>query len=164
MHTVKEKRDRAILAVLLGCGLRRRELIDLTFDHIQRREDHWAIIDLVGKGGHIRTVPMPNWVKQTIDEWLTVADIAHGKLFRCVCRKGVVWGTKITEKVVWHVVKAYANRLEFSNWRPTISGGLVLVSVTIREANWNRFNSSLVTSRYRPPKNIWVASSDSGTP
>jgi len=26
MHTVKSRRDRAILAVLLGCGLRRREL------------------------------------------------------------------------------------------------------------------------------------------
>ena len=51
VHSVKGKRDRAILAVLLGCGLRRRELIDLTFDHIQRREDHWAIVDLVGKGG-----------------------------------------------------------------------------------------------------------------
>jgi len=77
MHTVKGKRDRAILAVLLGCGLSRRELIDLTFDHIQRREDHWAIVDLVGKGGHIRTVPMPEWVKRTIDDWLRVAEIGN---------------------------------------------------------------------------------------
>ena len=38
-HTVKGKRDRAILAVLLGCGLRRKELIDLTVEHIQRREE-----------------------------------------------------------------------------------------------------------------------------
>jgi integrase len=94
MHTVKGRRDRAILAVLLGCGLRRRQLIDLTVDHIQRREDHWAIVDLVGKGGHIRTVPMPDWVKQALDNWLDTAQIAHGKIFRCVCRTGVVWGNE----------------------------------------------------------------------
>ena len=118
MHTVKGKRDRAILAVLLGCGLRRKELIDLTLEHIQRREDHWAIVDLVGKGGHIRTVPMPGWVKETINEWLAVAGVTRGKIFRCVCRKGVVWGTDITEKVVWHVVKEYAGRLGISKLAP----------------------------------------------
>ena len=89
-ETLKGKRDRAIIAVLLGCGLRRRELADLTFDHLQRREDHWAIVDLVGKGGHVRTVPVPDWVKQFLDEWFAGAEIANGKLFRCVSfRKGV---------------------------------------------------------------------------
>jgi site-specific recombinase XerD len=58
-ETLKGKRDRAIIAVLLGCGLRRRELADLSFDHLQRREDRWAIVDLVGKGGHVRTFPFP---------------------------------------------------------------------------------------------------------
>src|SRR5215467_6588011 len=33
-ESLKGKRDRAIIAVLLGCGLRRRELADLTFDHL----------------------------------------------------------------------------------------------------------------------------------
>jgi len=117
-HTVKGARDRAILSVLLGCGLRRRELVELTFDHIQRREDHWAIVDLVGKGGHIRTIPMPDWVKHTIDEWLVIARIAQGKIFRCVCRKGTVWGTGITEKVVWHIVKEYAESLGVSKLAP----------------------------------------------
>jgi integrase len=107
-----------MLAVLLGCGLRRRELIDLTVDHLQRREDHWAIVDLVGKGGHIRTVPMPDWVKESVDDWLSPAKIAHGRIFRCVCRRGVVWGTKITEKVVWHVVKEYAEKLGISKLTP----------------------------------------------
>src|ERR1700689_2773953 len=91
-HSLKGKRDRAILAVLLGCGLRRGELIDLAFDHIQRREDHWAIVDLIGKAGHVRTVPMPEWVKGTIDEWMNAADIREGKLFRCVGRKGTEGG------------------------------------------------------------------------
>jgi site-specific recombinase XerD len=118
VHTLKGVRDRAILAVLLGCGLRRGELIDLTQDHLQRREDHWAIVDLVGKAGHVRTVPMPDWVKQTIDDWLNAAGIKQGRLFRCVCRKGSVWGTEMTEKVVWHVVKEYAKRLGVSRLAP----------------------------------------------
>ena len=117
-RTLKGKRDRAILAVLLGCGLRRGELTELTLDHLQRREDHWAIVDLIGKAGHIRTVPMPDWVKQTIDDWLIVAGILHGKMFRCVCRKGTVWGNHMTEKVVWHVVKQYARQLGISKLAP----------------------------------------------
>jgi site-specific recombinase XerD len=116
--TLKGKRDRAILAVLLGCGLRRSELIELGYDHLQRREDHWAIVDLVGKAGHVRTVPMPDWVKRTIDDWLNAAGVREGRLFRCVCRKGAVWGTEMTEKVVWHVVKEYANRLGVSKLAP----------------------------------------------
>jgi integrase len=106
------------LAVLLGCGSRRGELIDLMFDHIQCREDHWAIVDLVGKGTHVRTVPMPDWVKETLDDWLSAADIRQGKLFRCVCWKGTVWGTEVTEKVVWHVVKEYTGRLGISKLAP----------------------------------------------
>jgi site-specific recombinase XerD len=62
-QTVAGKRDRAILAVLLGCGLRRAEAVSLTVEHFQRRDDHWAIVDLFGKGGHIRSVPVPDWVK-----------------------------------------------------------------------------------------------------
>src|SRR5258708_32830049 len=104
MHTVKGKRDRAILAVLLGCGLRRRELIDLSFDHIRRRKDHWAIVDLVGKGGHIRTGPMPAWVKQTIDDWQAVAEITHCGRFRCGCPNGGVLGKGSKGKVVWRSV------------------------------------------------------------
>lgn len=118
MHTVKGSQDRAILAMLLSCGLRRKELIHLALDHIQRREDHWAIVDLVEKGGHIRTVPMPDWVKHTVDQWLSVAEITQGRIFRCVCPRGVVWGTKITEKAVWHVVKRYAERLGISKLAP----------------------------------------------
>lgn len=115
--TLKGKRDRAMIAVLLGCGLRRRELADLSFDHLQRREERWAIVDLIGKGGHVRTVPTPDWVKRFLDEWLAAANLAS-KLFRCVCRAGSVWGNGMTEKVVWHVVKMHAKRLEMPKLAP----------------------------------------------
>jgi site-specific recombinase XerD len=116
--TLKGKGDRAILAVLLGCGLRRRELADLAIDHLQRREEHWAIVDLLGKGGHVRTVPVPDWVKHTIDEWVIAAGVTSGRLFRCVCRAGIAWGDTMTEKVVWHVVKEYAEKLGLSKLAP----------------------------------------------
>ena len=115
---LKGKRDRAILAVLLGCGLRRRELAQLLFDHFQRREDHWAIVDLIGKAGHVRTVPVPEWVKQTVDEWVNAAGVTSGKLFRCVCKAGTAWGDGMTEKVVWHFVKQYAAKLGLSKVAP----------------------------------------------
>ena len=91
-ETVKGKRDRAILSILLGCGLRRRELAELTLDHLQQREDHWAVVDLIGKAGHIRTVPVPDWVKQITDEWVVAAGVGSGRVFRCVSRSGTVWG------------------------------------------------------------------------
>jgi site-specific recombinase XerD len=105
VHRLKGRRDRAILALLLGCGLRRGEVSKLQLGHLQQREDHWAIVDLVGKAAHIRTVPVPDWVKAAIDSWLTAASIIEGRVFRCVTRKGTVWGQGITEKVIWHVVK-----------------------------------------------------------
>ncbi|MGC1450212.1 MAG: tyrosine-type recombinase/integrase [Candidatus Sulfotelmatobacter sp.] len=64
---LKGKRDRALLALLLAYGLRRHEAVALTVDHLQQREEHWAIVDLVGKGGHIRTVPVPDWLRNRRD-------------------------------------------------------------------------------------------------
>ncbi len=60
-------RDQAMVAMLIGCGLRRAELLALHIESIQQREEHWEIADLVGKGGHVRTVPIPAWVKHHVD-------------------------------------------------------------------------------------------------
>src|SRR6202158_1787863 len=65
---LKGKRDRALLALLLACGLRRHEAVALTLDHLQQREDHWAFVDLVGKGGHVQTVPVPDWVRTELND------------------------------------------------------------------------------------------------
>lgn len=61
--------DLAMISVLVGCGLRRAELSALTVEDLEIRQGHWAIVDLVGKGGRIRTVPMPVWVKDAVDRW-----------------------------------------------------------------------------------------------
>src|SRR3989440_10784228 len=89
---LKGKRDRALLALLLACGLRRHEAVALTMDHLQQREEHWAIVDLMGKGGHVRTVPVPDWVRSELEVWLNAAGIDRGRLFRRVNKVGKAWG------------------------------------------------------------------------
>ena len=116
--TVKGKRDRAILAVLLGCALRRSELAVLTAEHLQQRDGRWVFADLVGKGGRVRTVPVPAWVKVTIDQWAEAASIESGRLWRSINRGGRVWGEGLTEKVVWQVVEQYAAEAGLANIAP----------------------------------------------
>ena len=115
---MKGKRDRALLAVLLACGLRRHELASLTVGHLQQREGHWAIVDLRGKAGHVRTLPVPDWVQGLLDEWRTAAGIDRGSLFRRVSSAGRVWGEAVTEKLFWHVVKEFAAKTGVSKLAP----------------------------------------------
>jgi integrase len=115
---LRGKRDRAILALLIGCGLRRAELVGLGTQDFQVREERWVIADLIGKGEHIRTVPVPLWAKRAVDEWTTAAGINGGAIFRRVNRLGKIWGDRITPKAVWHVVRAAAKRADIKGLAP----------------------------------------------
>jgi integrase/recombinase XerD len=106
--TLRGLRDRAILAVLLGCGLRRSEVAGLTFAHLQQRDGRWCIVDLVGKHGRVRTAPMPTWVKAAVDSWASPASVTEGYVFRPVNRADRVTGEALGEKVVWQLIKPYA--------------------------------------------------------
>jgi len=108
ISTVKGLRDRAILAVLLGCGLRRSEVAALTFAHVQQRDGRWCIVDLKGKHGRVRTMPMPTWVKVAIDAWSSAAELSDGYLLRPVNRADRVAGECLGEKVVWQMLQQYA--------------------------------------------------------
>jgi site-specific recombinase XerD len=112
------KRDRAIISILVGCGLRRSEVAELKIEDIQQRDERWVILDLYGKGGHIRTVPVPGWVKTAVDCWTAAAKITDGRLFRCVNQTGAVWGHGITEKVIWCVVKEFASKANLGTLAP----------------------------------------------
>lgn len=105
----KGLRDRAILAVRLGCGLRRSEVAALTMEHIQQRDGRWCIVDLLGKHGRVRTVPMPTWVKVAIDDWTVEAGVVCGRVFRPVLRGDQVRGEALSEKVVWQLLQGYAD-------------------------------------------------------
>jgi integrase len=90
-ETLGQVRDRALVALALGSGMRRAELARLTVAHFAAVPTatgrRWAVRGIVGKRNKTRDIPIPTWVKTLIDEWLEAAGIADGVVFRAV-RKG----------------------------------------------------------------------------
>lgn len=108
VSTVKGLRDRAILAALLGCGLRREEAAGLQVRHLQQREGRWVIVDLVGKRNKTRSVPMPGWAKAALDAWMAQAGITEGPVFRPLRRGGHVQRGGMSAQAIFDVVLAAA--------------------------------------------------------
>ena len=161
--SIRGKRDYATLAILLGCGLRRAELTALRVEDIQQREEHWVIADLVGKGGHIRTIPVPDWVKAGIDAWTGASGITTGTLFRSINKAGRIWGTGFSPKVIWGVVKQKAKDCEFRLSRRTTFVELAPVFAIRPAVNWSRFSSCWDMSLCKRRSGIWAANSGSAT-
>jgi integrase len=108
---IKGKRDYVILALLLGCALRRQELARLEVDAIQMREGRWVLPDLRGKGGRVRTVAIPVWVKQGINAWMIAAKIEDGRLLRPLSKSGKLIGDELGAWAVWSVVEQAAKQI-----------------------------------------------------
>ena len=117
-NTLQGRRDGAMLGLLLGCGLRRSEVVGLRLDQLQLRESHWVIVDLMGKGGRIRTVPVPNWCKTLVDVWLRDSGVNEGKVFRRVLKNGARQDAGVTANVVWYAVKRCSKRAGIENLAP----------------------------------------------
>ena len=107
-ETLKGKRDRALLAVLIGCGLRRSEAAALTVEHLQRQEGRWVIREIVGKERKVRSVPIPWRVKAAIDDWTTAATIRTGRVFRAVNKGDRVVGHGMTAQSIFETVRKSA--------------------------------------------------------
>jgi site-specific recombinase XerD len=109
--TRKGKRDRALLALLVGCGLRRQELAGLRIEDIQQRDGRWCIVDLAGKGNRVRTVPMPAWAKSAIDEWLAAAGFSTGLVLGAVNKGDRITGQGMSAQSIYEVVEGYGRKL-----------------------------------------------------
>jgi site-specific recombinase XerD len=123
---LKALRDRAILCVMIGAGLRRAEVASLTFDHIQQREGRWVFANLVGKGEKPRTFGIPDWVKKAIDAWASASGVRRGRVFRALnkglhprlsgqvkTKFGYVTDGNLTDQAIANLVDFYALRAGF---------------------------------------------------
>lgn len=85
--SLRGKRDYAMIAMLIGCGLRRGELLALCVGSIQLREEQWSSPTSWARPD----TSVPFWVKLAIDEWKEAAHIAEGVLFRSINKTRRVW-------------------------------------------------------------------------
>lgn len=130
-ETLRGKRDRALLAVLIGCGLRREDAANLKLEHIQLRDARWVIVDIQGKGNRTRSVPMPAWCKAAIDEWTDSdrwCDEVYAKepydenapvlVFRPVNKAGYLVGDRMSPQSIFMIVKRLAKQAGLGNISP----------------------------------------------
>ena len=117
-RTLKGLRDRALLAVLIGCGLRRAEAASLTIEHIQQRDGRWVLVDLIGKRDKIRSVPMPNWTKSALDAWSSAAGVSEKLVFRAVNKGARVVGDGVTPQAIYNIIVEYAEVLKSKGVAP----------------------------------------------
>ena len=93
--------------------MRADELANLVWDRVEQRERRWVIVDIEGKGKRIRSVPMPTWAKNALDQWTAAAGIRNGLLFRAIKQNGDV-SDSLTAQAVYLLVRRYAEKLGIS--------------------------------------------------
>lgn len=100
---IVDARDRAVLSLMLGCGLRRAEVCSLKLDDLDREEKS---ISLIGKGNKERTVFMPEAAFENLLSWLAYRGEAAGPLFTRIYRGGRIMPEKpLSESAVTLILK-----------------------------------------------------------
>jgi site-specific recombinase XerD len=116
--TLKGLRDRALLGLLLGCGLRRGDITGLHATQLQEREGRLCLVDLTRKGGRIQTIPMPEGVADAVLAWMDRAAIAAGCVFREVDKDGRLSGDRLSGAGIWYIVREYGARIGMPELAP----------------------------------------------
>ena len=96
-------RDAAILAILLGCGLRRSELVSLSFTDYEQQE---GALSVIGKGNKQRRCFIPQASRVYLDTWIEqVRGECDGPLFTRIRRNDDILYTQLTAQAVYYILE-----------------------------------------------------------
>jgi integrase len=146
---LKGIRDRAILGLLFGCGLRRVEVAELAWKQLQTRDGHHVLADITGKHGRVRTVKLPVWTWRRIEEWRAARGSGDGRMFRSINKGDRLCGESLSAQAIRDVVKEHAPNLAPHDARRSFSrlarqGGATLEQIQLALGH----SSVATTERY----------------
>lgn len=156
-------RDFTVLALLVGCGMRRAEVMGLTIGHIQEMQGNLMVVDFIGKGRKQASVVIPQGrIADTIRRYCQAllglpGATADSPLVPWIRRGGAVGG-RVTDQVARLIVQKYAEPLGLSvlphDLRRTFAGLAEEASVPVQEiSRAMRHESVDTTIRYLAPFN-----------
>lgn len=105
--TIKGMRDYIVLSVMLGAGLRRDELVNLTFDQIKQqpiKDGFRTVLSITGKGNKDRIIPINNKLAAYLRQWQTIC--GTGFVARSISKSGTI-GTDLSEIGIHNIVRQY---------------------------------------------------------
>lgn len=105
----------------------------------------WVIVDLVGKGGRVRSVPMPSWTKSAIDAWIETAEVTCGTVFRAITKGGRISATKITARGIFAVVQRFGAEIGVPKLAPH---DLRLAKLATQRESWSRTDPIELRARF----------------
>ena len=108
-------RDRALLMVTFGCGLRRSEVVGLDVSSFRRND---GAITICGKGNVERMAFLPDDAVDALDAWLAVRTLAPGAMFLPVTRGGRAVRRRLTDQAVYDLFRRIAHRAGIESLSP----------------------------------------------
>ena len=115
------RRDWIILGLLLGAGLRRDELSNLTFEAIKQQPTRGGkvrnVLEVTGKGNKTRVIPISTLLAQRLASWKF--EIGGGKIARSVTKgKTAAIGESLSTIGIFKLVSSYGAKINKANLAP----------------------------------------------
>lgn len=95
-------RDKAILSLLLGCGLRKAEVTSLKIENLNWKEFSFNVI---GKGNKQAKCFMPELTAHALKRWLNIRGEHNGYIFSRILKDGTIQSTPITGQGITYILK-----------------------------------------------------------
>jgi integrase len=109
--TARGMRDYIVLSTLLGAGLRREEMENLTFESLKQQPAKNGLRDVLsvtGKGGKRRTIPISTKLAHHLREWHKLA--GDGYIARAINKAGTINGS-LSSIGIHNIVRAYGAQI-----------------------------------------------------